>query len=249
MIYIIHKALTTNDKQAFVKILAYANIPETLLKFVDITSEDLDLNGKDFIFAINTYKEIAKSFVASGVFEMRQVLGSDIFDEQTNFALINIPYSINDLFANNAAKQTVWLKINNFYKFYQECMSKKIEQTDNVPFDDPLPMIEESAIPADETIEDNTEEKISTVDVSDLLLKLAENLDLSDPALGKSLTSSNKIEFETEDLKICIYPNNRIPKKDVLDNSLNLSFKDMLAILKLTSVFDAKKISFFKVKE
>ena len=68
MIYIIHKALTTNDKQAFIKILAYAKISEDLLKFVDITCEDLDLNGKDFIFAVNTYKEIAKSYVASGVF-------------------------------------------------------------------------------------------------------------------------------------------------------------------------------------
>ena len=43
-------------------------------------------------------------------FEMRQVLGSDIFDEQTSFALINIPYTIQDLFTNNTAKQNVWQK-------------------------------------------------------------------------------------------------------------------------------------------
>ena len=245
MIYIIHKALTTNDKQAFIKILAYAKISEDLLKFVDITCEDLDLNGKDFIFAVNTYKEIAKSYVASGVFEMRQVLGSDIFDEQTSFALINIPYTIQDLFTNNTAKQNVWQKINAFYDFYQRCSIKPKQDA----FSEPIIAEEVISNVSIDNTENDTEEKISIIEVSSLLSKLAENLDLSDPALGKSLASSNKIEFETEDLKICIYPNNRIPKKDSNDNSLNLSFKDMLAILKLTSVFDAKKISFFKVKE
>jgi hypothetical protein len=64
------------------------------------------------------------------------------------------------------------------------------------------------------------EETPLTVETSELLAKLAESLDFSDPALGKSLLSSDKIEFETENLKVHVYPNNRIPKKDSMDNTL-----------------------------
>mgnify|MGYP000868963107 CR=1 FL=1 len=245
MIYIVHKALTSADKQAFLKILSYAKIKEDDLKFMDISCEDLDLDGKNFVFALNTYKEVAKSYVASGVFEMRQVLGSDIYDEDSSFALVNIPYTIQDLFTNTIAKQSVWQKINVFYDFYQKMISKVSSGTiDNgAPFNDDVSCIG--------TNKDGMEAEDTplTVETSELLAKLAENLDFSDPALGKSLLSSDKIEFETENLKVHVYPNNRIPKKDSMDNTLRLSFKDMLAILKMISVFDAKKISFFKSKE
>lgn len=49
MIYIVHKALTSADKQAFLKILSYAKIKEDDLKFIDISCEDLDLDGKNFV--------------------------------------------------------------------------------------------------------------------------------------------------------------------------------------------------------
>lgn len=255
MIYVVHRQITHGDKLSFLKILSCVDINEADVKFVDLSNEDLDVSKKDFILAINTYKEIARSLIALKLFDMKQLLGNDVFDPVTKFGLVNIPHTIQELYSNDNAKQIVWHKLLAFSEFYKECggvggYEGNIAINGDQSFADAIDA-EPEPISEEETIPEETKdlEEVASVDIDAIFEALASQLDLTDPGLGKSLSLSDKIQFETENFKICIYPNNRISTKDQAENDLNLSYKDMLALLKLGTMFDAKKISFFKTKE
>ncbi len=253
MIYVVHRSLTHGDKLGFLKILSCADIDENDVKFVDLTVDDLDIKTKDFILAINTYKDIARSLIAAKLFDMKQLLGNDVLDPVTKFALINIPHSIQELYSNDNAKQTVWHKLLTFSEFYKECGSVgghegNLMINDNQSFAEAVDAIDDQA-EAEQSEEVKDLKEIASINMDSIFQALADQLDLTDPTIGKSLSLSDKIQFETEEVKICIYPNNRMSAKDQAENDLNLSYKDMIAILKLGTMFDAKKISFFKIKE
>lgn len=257
MIYVVHRSLTQGDKLGFMKILSCADINENDVKFVDLTADDLDIKTKDFILALNTYKDIARSLIAAKLFDMKQLLGNDVLDPVTKFALINIPHSIQELYSNDNAKQTVWHKLLTFSAFYKECGGLGgYEGNLSINGEQPLAeaidaSVEDTSSDVDIDTTQPAEEldEIATIDMQSVFQALADNLDLTDPSLGKSLALSDKIQFETDSVKVCIFPNNRMSAKDQAENDLNLSYKDMIAILKLGTMFDAKKISFFKTKE
>lgn len=253
MIYVVHRSLTHGDKLGFLKILSCADIDENDVKFVDLAIDDLDIKTKDFILAINTYKDIARSLIAAKLFDMKQLLGNDVLDPVTKFALINIPHSVQELYSNDNAKQIVWHKLLTFSAFYKECGSVGGYEG-NLVINGDQPLAEAIDAAMDEPEEVASEEpkdlkEIGSINMDSIFQALADQLDLTDPSLGKSLALSDRIQFETDDVKICIYPNNRMSAKDQSEHDLNLSYKDMIAILKLGTMFDAKKISFFKIKE
>ncbi len=258
MIYIIHKSLSFADKEGLQKIFSHVGITSAEVKFVDIVSEDIDISKKDFIFAINTYKDVARSLISNGIFQVKQLLGSDIYDADTKFALINVPYTVQELFANDEAKNSVWNKLLSFFQFYTECGKiggYESTLTPGVPFNDPLPdfsagnekVIVADVIPA---IDADTDNDVVSVNCDELINLLAKTIDLSDPSVGKSLSLSKKIVLETDSIAIHIYPNNRISAKDASQESeLHISFKDVIAIMRAAVMFDANTISFFKEKE
>lgn len=256
MIYIIHKMLSSADKEGLQKILSHVGISPPEVKFVDIASEDIDIVNKDFIFAINTYKNVARSLISNGMFQVKELLGSDIYDPATKFALVNIPYSVQELFSNDDAKNTVWNKLLTFFQFYTECgKTGGYESTlvPGAPFDDPLPDFSagnEKPVVTDvvPSLPVGTEE--ITINCVEFINLLAKSLDLSDPSVGKSLSLLKKVVLETDTVSVHVYPNNRISAKDSSQESeLHISFKDTIAILRAATMFEANTVTFFKEKE
>lgn len=236
--------LSSADKEGLQKILSHVGITPPEVKFVDIASEDIDIVNKDFIFAINTYKNVARSLISNGMFQVKELLGSDIYDPVTKFALVNIPYSVQELFANDDAKNIVWNKLLTFFQFYTECGKTETSEED---LDNNVSAAKEdlSVVPS---LPIGTEE--ITINCVEFINLLAKSLDLSDPSVGKSLSLLKKVVLETDTVSVHIYPNNRISAKDSSQESeLHISFKDTIAILRAATMFEANTVTFFKEKE
>lgn len=245
MIYLIHKSLTAPDKQSILKILSYTDISENECQFIDLAHEDIDIGTKDFIIAINTYKDVAKALISKKVFRTQDLLGSDIYDETTKFCLINISNSIVDIFSKDEIKSLVWQKILNFYAFYSKC-GKSGGVESNI-IDIPDESVDNTSSETHEgSLEIVQDEFVGTVDLALLASKIAEQLDLSDPTIGKSLAISSKLVFQSKDAQISVYPNNRIPSDET---GICMSFKDSLALIKLAIMFEATSVSFYKEKD
>lgn len=255
MIYIVHKGLSTPDKQSFLNVLGHAEISSDECQFIDLLHEDIDISTKDFIIAFNTYKDVARALISKGLFKTGDLLGSDMYDPSTKFCLINISHSITDIFSKDESKNIVWQKLLSFHTFYEECgkvgglegnnlsgQDSHSTVSDDTPFDDDISIIGEATAPI---VDDVAEELVATIDIDLLVNKIGEQLDLSDPTLGKSLAVSSKFVFQSENATVSIYPNNRIPAKE---QGINMSFKDSLALIKLAIMFDAKTVSFYKEK-
>lgn len=258
MIYIVHKNLTTSDKQSLVFIFSHIKIDESLIKFIDLSCEDLDINNKDYIFALGTYREVAKALVSSGAFRSKDLLGSDVIDDVTNFCFINLPYVVTDILTNSSTKAIVWKKLQAFSTLFESMRSAKIIQSEKLealtdePFNDELPTIEELSRPAIAESHSSLVDDNNSITLNPLVLlnDLIRNMDTSEASLGKTLSLSEKITFTAQNITVCVYPNNRISSKDVnSSDTLHISFKDLMAILKCSIMFDAEKISFFKSKE
>mgnify|MGYP003582490194 FL=1 len=90
---------------------------------------------------------------------------------------------------------------------------------------------------------DTLESSIS-IDVQKLLNEIVDKMSVSDASLGKSLSLTKKVTFENDDgVVINVFPTNRI---DNNSDGLNMSFKDMVATIKMAIVLDSKKITFHK---
>lgn len=91
-------------------------------------------------------------------------------------------------------------------------------------------------------------DKLSDVthDLSLLLKSLSSMVNMSDPALEKSLSRYKKFILATPNGEISVYPTARIPPTDV---GLSISFKDLILLLKFADTMGASKITFNKVKQ
>lgn len=241
MIHIYHKGFSAADKQGILKILSFVQITAEECLFIDSTIEDIDIKGKDFILCFGSYKEVTRALVASGFFKVGDLLGKDTYDPSSSFSLINIPYDMTQIFSKEEVKQVVWSKLSKFGEYYINVCQRganKVKQPPQqmeLPFDDDISMI------APVHVVENA--ALTTVDVETLMAAISQTIDLSDIGLGKSLSLSSKIELDTPSGKLVIYPTNRIATPDA--NKTHLSFKDSLALLRLSIMFDATKISFF----
>ncbi len=256
MIYIYVNKMSSDDKSRLSKIFSYLDfITENDIKFIDTSIENVNCENQNAIitFGNEAYKSVAKYFVEQNIYKATQLLGNNIFDTDHKFVWYNFNYTVTNILTDDIIKGKFWsdlLSLQNHLSSFgfinnepdavvelNEVATQEV--VDDLPwsYDDPKQINKEDA----ETKQDNT---LLTIDVNELLNKVAESLDLSDPTLGKSLSLSEKIELNIPNVgSVFIYPSGeRIKPSDT--KSAHLSFKDTLGLIKMSTVFGADKITF-----
>lgn len=227
------------DKEFCLKMLSYLDIPTTRYVFIDLNYDSIDINKAKVIICFDrAYKDISRMFVSANIFKLKDMVGRDMIDESDKFMLFNIAYTMTQVITNEDNKQKVWNKLLMFQDYYNKMYPSNLDQVDVAESE---PEVSEPVIEQVET--DDPEDTTAIVDVQAFVNELAKHIDLADPAIGKTLSLSNKIELTTPSGNITIHPiGGRIPK----DESAHLSIKDTIALLKTCLVFNATQIRFYK---
>ena len=103
---------------------------------------------------------------------------------------------------------------------------------------DPIEIVEDHPV-----VNPENSGKIQKIKLSELADIISQNLDLSDPGIGKSFSLLEKVELTTKSGKLIIYPTGeriKPPDKD----ATHLSLKDALSLVRMAAAFGANEVSF-----
>lgn len=240
MIYLLSQSWAAdNSKGLAEKIIPHLGLSLDQVRFVDTSYEDIDVNKFNAMVCFDkSYKDVAKAFTSAGIFKIRDLIGKDVISEDGSFLLFNVPFTLTQIFTNENSKAVAWEKLQTFVTAYNQFYSDE-NITQEVEVETEVISSEQK-----EVVQEESNEQIVQIDVGVFLQTLVEALDLSDPAIGKTLGLSSKVVLTTDNGDVTIHPTgDRIPKDG---QAAHLSIKDTIALLKTCLVFDAKMISFYQ---
>lgn len=239
MIYMLSQSWAENNSRALAeKILPYLNVDLSEVVFVDTTYDAIDVNKFSSIICFDrSYKDVSKAFTSAGIFKVRDMIGRDLISSDNSFILFNIPYTLTQIFTNEDTKAIAWEKLLAFVAAYRNMNpSEVVEETEEV--------VEQTTHNSLQDLEPADEVAVAVIAMEDVINTVASYLDLSDPAIGKTLGLSSKIVLSGQQGTITIHPTGeRIPKDS---DTAHLSIKDIIALLKASLAFDASTITFYK---
>ena len=238
------------DKEFLHKIFGFINVTKGMIKFVDMDTMQPDPNSLINICIDNTHTNFSRALISAGKFSAKDLLSGNIVNDDMKFIMFTIPMSVNEIQATEANKGFTWQKLlqlkEYLYKYgYLTAEGNSDEEAATeaesvASAEDFVPDVEENAAPARSI--DTKEEGTVTVNVEEVLNRIVDELKATDPAMGKSLKLTSRVSLETEDGGILnIYPSNIIKAEN---EGAHISFRDMLAIVKMSFIVGSKTIKF-----
>ena len=241
------------EKNFLYKIFGFINVPKGMIKFVDM--ETMKPNPESLINVCleNTHVDFSRALINSGKFHAKDLLSGNSINDEMKFIMIKIPMSPSEIQLTQENKAYTWnklLELKGYLEKYgyldnkgeeeNESASESEEEKHSTSEDSVSNYTEDATLPRAE----DKSEKTVIVDAEKVLNRIVEELKLSDASLGKSLRLVNKITMESENGSfINIYPSNVI-KDD--DEGIGISFKDMLAVVKMSLIVGSNTIKFTK---
>ena len=238
------------DKEFLHKIFGFIDVTKGMVKFIDMNTMQPDPNSLINICIDNTHTDFSRALISAGKFSAKDLLSGNIVNDDMKFIMFTIPMSVNEIQATDANKSFTWGKLlqlkEYLYKYgYLTAEGNSDEEAATeaesvAPPEDSIPDVKEDAAPARSI--DTKEEGTITVNVEEVLNRIVDELKATDPAMGKSLKLTSRVSLETEDGGILnIYPSNIIK---VENEGAHISFRDMLAIIKMSLIVGSKTIKF-----
>lgn len=240
--------------------------------------EEVGPNKCLIVLGKRSINEATKYFLKNGLINTSTFFGSSLVDHNALFFYFGINETISELLAaNQEVKDTVWSTILQARELYSSWFPfndpldfggeiKEVknevseikndidlqiadggqEEEDNSLFVIKEDSDTESGMPEDNVVYCNPEVSNHGINVMEVLDKLIEKINLVDPGLGKSLTKYDKIELDCNGSTFNVFPTNRMPKTEA--GEVNVTFKDLVVLLKVALTLDCKTIS-FDIKE
>ena len=238
------------DKEFLHKIFGFIDVTKGMIKFIDMDTMQPDPNSLINICIDNTHTSFSRALISAGKFSAKDLLSGNIVNDDMKFIMFTIPMSVNEIQAIEANKGFTWQKLLQLKEYLYKygyltaegnSDEEAVAETESVAqAEDPIPDVKEDTAPA-RSIK-TTEEGTVTVNVEEVLNRIVDELKATDPAMGKSLKLTSRVSLETEDGGILnIYPSNIIKAEN---EGAHISFRDMLAIVKMSLIVGSKTIKF-----
>lgn len=251
MLYVYGGKFESIDKDNLRMILGHAGVEPHRIRFVDLSCEDVDIEGRNCVLTIgSSFRPVSRAIVAAGLYKYADLLG-DVIDRDNKFFLFNLPMEVAQMMSNDEDKQFAWDKISNMATGFNTWY----------PFDDPIPDMTNNKVVNVEPpapVEEEPKKEVKTevaseptpvvstpakavsapvsselgdidIDVKECLNALFEHVNLTDQGLGKSLSKYEKFTLHTPSGELHVYPTNRIPESD---QGFKVTFKDLVSILR-----------------
>ena len=238
------------DKEFLHKIFGFIDVTKGMIKFIDMDTMQPDPNSLINICIDNTHTIFSRALISAGKFSAKDLLSGNIVNDDMKFIMFTIPMSVNEIQATEANKGFTWQKLLQLKEYLYKygyltaegnSDEEAVAETESVAqAEDPIPDVKEDTAPARSI--NTTEEGTVTVNVEEVLNRIVDELKATDPAMGKSLKLTSRVSLETEDGGILnIYPSNIIKAEN---EGAHISFRDMLAIVKMSLIVGSKTIKF-----
>ena len=238
------------DKEFLHKIFGFIDVTKGMIKFIDMDTMQPDPNSLINICIDNNHTSFSRALISAGKFSAKDLLSGNIVNDDMKFIMFTIPMSVNEIQATEANKGFTWQKLLQLKEYLYKygyltaegnSDEEAVAETESVAqAEDPIPDVKEDTAPA-RSIK-TTEEGTVTVNVEEVLNRIVDELKATDPAMGKSLKLTSRVSLETEDGGILnIYPSNIIKAEN---EGAHISFRDMLAIVKMSLIVGSKTIKF-----
>ena len=238
------------DKEFLHKIFGFIDVTKGMIKFIDMDTMQPDPNSLINICIDNTHTSFSRALISAGKFSAKDLLSGNIVNDDIKFIMFTIPMSVNEIQATEANKGFTWQKLLQLKEYLYKygyltaegnSDEEAVAETESVAqAEDPIPDVKEDTAPARSI--NTTEEGTVTVNVEEVLNRIVDELKATDPAMGKSLKLTSRVSLETENGGILnIYPSNIIKAEN---EGAHISFRDMLAIVKMSLIVGSKTIKF-----
>ena len=266
VLYILGKGITSKEVDAIKAVLSFAEINEAAYKIVDLESIEFNIVGKSMFLCFNgLFSNIGQQLIKERGYPSSSLLRGNLTDDKNKMLLFGLSGSISQYAMPHCVdedKVILWNIIQGIkaklIEYYPVIMGvKSIEPIEELSKDALEEEFDKGKQPVEEKVKtvapepiiettDSTEMGIESnkvsVDVSQIIDSVVNDLKLSDPGLGKSLKLTDMIVLHTPNGRINIYPTNVI--KEEL-GGVHISFKDMCSIIKMALISDAEKIDFY----
>lgn len=250
MINVYMSNVDDSTKETVYKIFNSVDIPKNVINVVDADKQPFDSSNLcNVAFGKKPTLGAIKAYAKEGIIEMNKFNGRPLIDEENAFFFYSVPIELTEIMKSDENKLYVFEMFQDLAQLYL----KWNPFNDEINFGSVLPeaardnikqqiVADADAAMVGETHLDDTQD-ISTIE---LMHKLIEKIDFSDAGLGKSLAKWDKISLATHNG----YVLNVFPTANFADNEaekvVNITYKDLLSLLKITILTGSKTISFSK---
>ena len=235
------------DIECIHKMFSSVKIEPYLYQIIDIDKvQDFPIDDNNmFVFGKSVIKSVVNKLVEAEILPPKLYKGSPLVDPESQFFFYAIGLTVSEIMAKEDNKLFTYKLLLDLASYYKEWF----------PINDELPnMLSEnkvdSPLNAVETDNSSLDTNISPGQIStyDLVTKLVEMVDFSDVNLGKSLSKFDKIQLETSSgITLNVLPTFRENSKDEdTPGIINITYKDLLSLLKVVLLTGTKSIEFFK---
>lgn len=227
-IHIFYKNFSKEGRDRISAALAHAGIGNDDLKFMNVDYEEVNPSSDSFILCLErTFQTVSRACVKNGILKASQLIGQDVVDSNTGFAIFNLAMKEEEVFGTEEDKDFAWAKFCKMAEAWKVINDGRANNSNTEVVSNPAV--------------DTTSDQPVVANYFMVLKSLVAELDLSEPSLGKSLKDKICIPCASGD--VFVYPNGRIPD----DGNHNLSFKDLVVILRAMQIFNVDKLSFEKI--
>lgn len=267
VLYIVGDKVSNEEVEAIKGILSYAKIPDSIYKIVDISSTDFSVEGKSMIFCFNgLFGKIGQPFIKSKGYPPKSLL-NNLYNDDDRALFYGLTGPISNYAMKHSVqndKNTLWKLLlelkEKLSQYYPVLMGvKEIEPIAELEKDPLEEEFDKQKQLNDQKLDSTTEEdEVKTevaeapivntttsddskvvIDVHSLLEEFVNQVRLSDPALGKSLKSTELIVLRGDTMNVNIHPTNVIKHNT---DGAHISFKDMCMIVQMALMTGSKEI-------
>ena len=231
------KSFSYEDKEFLYKIFGFINVEKGRIKFIDM--DTMQPNPESLInFCIdNTHTDFSRALIASRKFSAKDLITGNAINDDMKFILYNVPLSVAEIQATESNKAFTWKTLLEFKE--QLIRYGYLDVQENAKEEAPA---EEAQSEVANVVQDEESKTTVTVNVEEVLNRVIDELKATDLTLGKSLKLTKRISVQGKDGQVLnIYPGNKI---DESQEGAHISFKDMLAVVKLSFIVGSENINF-----
>lgn len=250
MIHIYVFGLTEAISKAIEGMMASVDIKPHFYNIVDVNKGKIAIDDKRNLLAIGKKATFAvvNALVNEEYIEKGTYVGKPLIDEDNAFFFYGIHLEIPEIMSNDENKFYVFEILQDLSKYYLKWNPFNDEVNFGTTTSGVVETAEEVIHKAEQAIV-NTQYGIQIdekIDTLELIGKLVEKVDFSDAGLGKSLSKFDKIQLVTNNgYKLNISPTARDTGSDD-PKEIDLSYKDLLSLLKVIILTGSRTIEFFK---